>query len=231
MVFDKQWFQQNNSKLCWFANAPVIKYWFRWLLRIHNDVSWNTKINRITPNSFSYGAKKVGNKIEVTTDFRTHEKFGKRLYYGLKPLWYLLHFWDWSTQIQPALNCGFDTLTQYPGSTEDNNPVDGNVTRDADESWETKIAGTGTEHNITGGSGVFNIKASATTNQWQTLVRSIFCLDTSSLTSSASISATTFSLYGTQVVDNGTAISPNCDVYTVDVSSTTDISNSDFMLS
>ena len=149
VVFGKKWFAKHNKTLCWFANAPLIKYWFRWLLRIHNDIPFNVKINKIEPNSITYGAKIVGDKVELTTDFRTHEKFGKRWYYGLKPLWYLLHFWDLSTSIQPALNCGFDTLTVYPDAGTGNTTVDGYVFRSAsNNTWTDIRTGAGTHASL-----------------------------------------------------------------------------------
>ena len=59
MVFSKEWFKKHNKALCWLANAPIIKYWFRWLLRIHKDIPWNEKIDEIMPNAFTYGKKLV----------------------------------------------------------------------------------------------------------------------------------------------------------------------------
>lgn len=49
-------------------------------------------------------------------DFRTHDKFSKRLYYAFYPLWWTLHQWDtlFANNFAPQLNFGFDTLTAYP---------------------------------------------------------------------------------------------------------------------
>ena len=82
------------------------------LLKTQSENPNETRLNRRL-------AKKILTRIEQgkiedkkyllpanKTDFRTHEKFGKRLYYGLKPLWYILHFWDWSTYMEPKLNVG-----------------------------------------------------------------------------------------------------------------------------
>ncbi len=230
MVFSKEWFKKHNKALCWLANAPIIKYWFRWLLRIHKDIPWNEKIDEIMPNAFTYGKKlvlvdcvKLKNGEEVfnhskklhrklknkgllvkrlryqqTTDFRTHEKFGKRLYYGLKPLWYLLHFWDWSTSIQPALNCGFDTLTVYPdydgkvGATT----MDGRVLRSGSgEDWDTTrnhTDGTLAQPATLNNSFVRSSRESLTSH---TITRSMFLFDTSSL-GAVTISLSVFSLCG-----------------------------------
>ena len=229
MVFSKEWFEKHNKTLCWFANAPVIKYWFRWLLRIHNDIPFNTKINQITPNSFSYNAKKVGDKIELTTDFRTHEKFGKRLYYGLKPFWYLLHFWDWSTSVQPALNCGFDTLTVYPesGSGGTNVSCSGfvQIYEAAPGTTWTLLRAKSTGLNSATSQMIIGITTTGSTN-WQRLFRGLSSFDTSDLTSNAAVSAAVLSLYGASKADNCN-ISPKINICSVDMSDTGEIALTD----
>lgn len=231
MVFDKNWFQQNNEKLCYLANHKVLKYWFRRLLCIHKDIKWSDTINQITPNSFTYNGKIKGDKIELTTDFRTHEKFGKRLYYGLKPLWYVLHFWDWSTAIQPALNCGFDTLTVYPdyngkaGATS----CDGSSERSGvDDFYSTIRAGAGTASSSSETSGTYvEFLCSATSNRWAKLKRSIFLFDTSSLTAGATISASVLSLYGSAKND-GLGATPDIGILTSTPTSDTSLANGDY---
>ena len=231
MVFDKQWFQQNNDRLCWFANAPVIKYWFRWLLRIHNDIPFSAIINQITPNSFTYNGKINEDKIELTTDFRTHEKFGKRLYYGLKPLWYLLHFWDWSTSIQPALNCGFDTLTVYPDASTGGTTVDGYIQKQVSpsENWATIRTGDANQIGASASSGqAISIFMGGSSGQFDQLTRSIFTLDTSALTSSATISATVFSLYH-QGNYNDMATPCDIDIYTSTPAANNNLESGDYV--
>ena len=34
LAFDQKWFEKHQEKLLWLLNAPLIKYWFRWVLRI-----------------------------------------------------------------------------------------------------------------------------------------------------------------------------------------------------
>jgi len=229
MVFSKERFEKHNKTLCWFANAPVIKYWFRWLLKIHNDIPFNTKINQITPNSFSYNSKKVGDKIELTTDFRTHEKFGKRLYYGLKPFWYLLHFWDWSTSVQPALNCGFDTLTVYPDAGTGNTTVCGSVARGVVSStWTSLVTGDAnyTDTSLVA-SELFYLSAWDSDDNWYFLRRSIFTFDTSGLTTNATISSAIISFYGIAKND-GLSCSPTLDIYTTSPTANNNLQNSDY---
>ena len=138
IVFGTKWFEKHQQKLLWLLNTPIIRIWFRWVMCIHEKGI----INRITPNSTSFNVKVIGDKIQVTTDFRTHDKYSKRLYYGFKPFWYLLHFFDWAmldrVEALTYLNFGFATLTQYPGSIGSNNPMDGVASTARDRDWETK---------------------------------------------------------------------------------------------
>ncbi len=265
MVFSKEWFKKHNKTLCWFANAPIIKYWFRWLLRIHKDIPWNEKIEEIMPNAFTYGKKlvlvdcvKLKNGEEVfncskklhrklknkgllvkrlrhqqTTDFRTHDKFSKRLYYGLKPLWYLMHFMDWAMldrcEELTKLSFGFSTLTFYPDAGTGNTTVDGSVYHSvstADASWATLRNGAGKGAEPTTSQGPYCYIAGGPSG-WQWLYRSIFLFDTSSLTSSATISNAVLSLYSDSKADR-LNINPNIDIYTSTPSSNNNLQASDF---
>jgi hypothetical protein len=155
-LFDENWFARHQSKLLWLLNTPLIKIWFRWILRIRKfDCPLKTKIAGIAPNNFTFNQKLVlidhiklkkgwviydpTNRqhkrlrkscliekriaLERTTDFRTHNKFSKRLFYAFYPVWWLAHQWDtlFANQWQPAWNLGFDTLTAgntyYAGET------------------------------------------------------------------------------------------------------------------
>lgn len=232
MVFSKEWFKKHNKTLCWFANAPIIKYWFRWLLRIHKDIPWNEKISEIMPNAFTYEKKliltKDGLRWKQTTDFRTHEKFGKRLYYGLKPFWYLLHFWDWSTSIQPALNCGFDTLTVYPDAGTGNTTVDGTVSgwdSSTEKTWSWLVSASGKCAYATFDS--LSVSATAGETGWYGLSRGIFTFDTSSITSSGTISAAKISLYKRDKLDQNNW-QPDIDIYTSSPASNNNLQASDY---
>lgn len=236
IVFSKEWFKKHNKTLCWFANAPIIKYWFRWLLRIQKDIPWNEKIEEITPSSFTYGKKLLltdkGLRWQQTTDFRIHEKFGKRLYYGLKPLWYLLHFWDWSTAVQPKLNLGFDTLTVYPDAGAGNTTVDGSVTMsnplsDSSKSWSLIRNGAGSAANATGSLIGMTIYSHNSTWRWNYIERCIFTVDTSELTADATITDAMFSCRGASKSDD-LGISPNIDVYTSAPADDNDLVAGDF---
>ncbi len=168
------------------------------------------KISLILPNSITWFSgkfkkdKRFKNRHDsrlmlYSTEFRTHDKFAKRVYYAFKPVWFLIHFWDtlFANNFEPTWNLGFDTLTVYPaaGATS---PVDGRVGRDGvDEAFSTIIGGAGNSSDALSASQWFMyLGASSTTNQFIRNWRSIFLFDTSGLTSAAIISAATLSLEG-----------------------------------
>lgn len=137
-VFSKEWFEKHQQKLRWFANTKIGRY----TLRINGDRSsvGKNKIARINTNSITWVKNYVTR--EVVTEFRPHDKFAKRLYYAFRPMWWLMHGWDWVTFQQPRWNLGFDTLTQYPESTGADNPIAERTVRSGiDENWATIRAG------------------------------------------------------------------------------------------
>ena len=120
-VFGEEWFERHQDRLLFFLNEAPFRRMSRKLLRIHpRDCPVGTEITRIGPNRFSYGdsvKQADGGRIWTrTTDFRTHAKFSKRLFFGLHPLWRGMHMWDslLAERLSPALDLGFNTLTQYP---------------------------------------------------------------------------------------------------------------------
>lgn len=279
-LFDKTWFQKWQKQLLWLLNTPVIRVWFRWVLRIHGfrikknkEGKWifarfndcEGKIYGIAPNNFTYNVRtiladhivfKSGGrelydptnrkhrqwksrcKIEKhlatvqTTDFRSHNKFSKRLYYAFYPIWILFHCWDIliANNFAPKLNLGFDTLTVYPAAGA-NSPVDGMVGRNSvDESFATIIAGAGNEADATGSTYVpiVWIGCSGTLNQFEKLRRAIILFDTSALTANATISAAVLSLWGSSKSDDAVAITPNVDIYTSTPAANNALANADY---
>lgn len=57
-LFDKIWFGENQKILLSLLNAPIIRIWFRWALRIKRG-DCNEKITEIGPNHFSWGDKLI----------------------------------------------------------------------------------------------------------------------------------------------------------------------------
>jgi hypothetical protein len=237
-LFDKIWFQDNQKGLLWLANKPIIKIWFRWILRINKDCSLKEKIVEIQPNNYKIDlglkwTKEEGIKQYYKADFRTKNKFSNRLFYAFYPVWLAFHTWDmlFANRFAPQLNLGFDTLTVYPDAYAETSTTDGWTRRAVSgEAWATIRAGDGTESsNADTDKHVFFIRMTYLNdpNKYDWLGRSIFLFDTSSLPDTAVISAGVMSLYGTTKKDDGTAISPNVDIYTSNPASNTALVASD----
>lgn len=228
VVFSAEWFEKHQRILLWLLNAPLIGWWFRWVLCIRRgDVGYRQKIVRIAPHYYT-----VGNANgSLTTDFRTHAKYSKRLYWAFLPIWRTLHWWDETVAnpLIPALNAGFDTLTAYPDPSTGATTVDGIVGRnDVSEAWSTIRSGAGTS----AGAGdvtnyAFFIQAAATSGQWQHLRRGVYLFDTSAIGVSGSITAATLSLYGVAKSDD-LGITPSCDIYTTTPAANNNLAAADF---
>lgn len=190
MVFDIHWFNKHQQPLLLFANTPFGR-WSLGLWGKRSSVGMN-KIIRIEPNAIYWRKGE-----EICAEFRTHDKFAKRLYYDFKPIWSTIHALD--MLMLPQYNLGFDTLTAFPAAG-DVSPVDGYASREGvNQSFgNISLFGVGTNASTGGSTGddTPHLVASSTTNQFQILRRSFFLFDTSSLGASAIISGATFSTYG-----------------------------------
>ncbi len=125
-----------------------------------------------------------------------------------------------------------NTLTVYPnaaGSISTSN--DGNVYFDTNnQSWTTvhnAASGGGINQSPTNNIFVTFFQTGSSNNTWLNLARSYFLFDTSALTSSATISGATFSLYGTSKEDLLT-ITPDINVYSATPSSNTSLALGDY---
>jgi len=115
------------------------------------------------------------------------------------------------------------TLTVYPSL--DGHVADGNN----DLTWVNLIAEPGMYSVDDGAYGVLiNITASATTNQWKTLYRSIFLFDTSALPDGCQISSATLSIYGRATKADALSITPDINVYASNPASSTVLTGTDF---
>lgn len=237
-VFSKEWFMRHQKKLLWLANCDKGKD----LLRIGNDVPDGKRIVRILPNCVTW-LEEVTRKGEVvlTTDFRTHDKFGKRLFYGLHPLWSTLHWLDevFINKRLPELSFGFDTLTAYPAAGAVS-PSDGFVytsTGDVVYLWadlrdlNTNIYISDTDYYIFVGG--YAIKTSSTSaNIYNEINRGVVMFDTSMLANTVKYSAT-LSLYGKQQTNQTSATDTQAAVTiaSVKTASSSSLSTSDYALS
>lgn len=214
-MFDKKWFLKNQKLIRWFANTN----YGRGVLGHDLD-----KVDLILPNAVF---QKLGNKYKA--EFRTHNKYSKRLFYTYKPVWKAFHWFDMNMAnvYVPKLNLGFDTLTAYPAAGT-NAPIDGRVLRGSvNETFSTIRAGAGTGTADSDASAAFaRLEASATTDQYGGLVRSILCFDTSSLGDTATISAAVFSLKGS--AKNNALGATSIDIVASTPASTSSLTNSDY---
>ncbi len=270
LAFNDDFFAKWQKILLWLLNAPIIKYWFRWIMCIHNyDCSLDEKIIKVAPNYFTIDAGlRYFNEIDLLktqwenpdnsrkyrrlakrqfikiklgkmpdkkhllpalkTDFRTHQKWSKRLYFAFKPMWWAMHYWDefFADRFAPAFSFGFSVLTAYPAAGN-NTPVDGDVSRESVNQTFTNIrAGAGTLAETTPANGVVQLTASATTNQFSALIRQITLFDTSSLTAGATISATSMSYFGNGKLGN--LGSPEMDIVASTPAATNILAASDY---
>lgn len=203
LAFNDEWFSRHQGKLLYLLNHRFTRRWFRWVLRIRQtDCPLSTTITEIGPNRFSYGDRLFFDKqwkIERTTNFRTHQKYSKRLYLAFRPLWWTLHFWDWlvADRLIPRWSFGFLTLTAFPTAGTGGPTGDAMVSRQvASETFSTIRSGAGTNTDNSGTALSVIIQASSTSNQFSEIARAVITFDTSSLTSSASISSAVLSGFG-----------------------------------
>lgn len=228
-AFDGAWFERHQALLLWLLNAPVLCLLVRWVFRIRSyDCPRDVEITHVGPNRFGWDHED-GRR---TTDFRTHDKFSKRVYYALKPLWWALHYWDeaFADRYAPGLSFGFSTLTVYPQPNPASTACDGWVSTGpglGDVSWATLIADGGGNHSATDTILYVLWEDGITPGTWDWLVRSITLFDTSALTASATISAGVLSVSGYSKSNDDLA-SPNIDIYTSTPASNTTVADSDF---
>jgi len=202
MVFDLQWFDRHQRKLLWLCNASVIKHWFRWVLRIHNDVKSWERICQIQPNNHKVFRGIIGDRAYLKADFRTHDKFSKRLYYTFRPMWWVMHYWDLfiADRWQPKWSFGFTTLTTYPDADPETTTCDGYV-QGGNSGWDNTWASL---HDASSGSTAVTtasymqsrIESGPSTSKWADLWRIFLLFNTASIDDTATISAATCSLYG-----------------------------------
>lgn len=230
-AFGRRYFRDNQKKLLWLLNHPILGKWFRFVLKIHGKHSsvGNAYITRIMPHAIFWRSG-----VKHMVEFRTHAKFSKRLYYAFSPVWWAMHYWDWliADRFLPELSFGFDTLTEYPDPDPESSTVDGtveqNYTLGSGVSFATIVAaaGTGSYPDATDQSCMW-IASDNVTDQWRAMMRGIFLFDTSALGSGASISDAVLSLYGSAKGDAG-GWTPDIDIYTAAPASDTALVGGDY---
>jgi hypothetical protein len=216
LAFGRPFFKKHQRALLWLSNAPLVRRWFRRVLRINGDRSavGDRAITRIEPHAITWALT----RNVMQTEFRTHPKFARRLYYAFRPLWWAMHAWDSvvADRFVPKLSFGFATLTAYPdpgtGGPTGSATVERSTTA---ESIATIRAGAGTyvsstdnPNNIAG----FQTAVASSPNL-RALDRGHFTFTTSGLGASVDISAAVLSIYGAGKNDDGTPVTPDINIY------------------
>jgi hypothetical protein len=234
-AFGSLFFLLHQGKLLWLLNAPVVGRWFRWCMRIRRwDIGPHERICAFAPDHFTVrlGVDRLG-RTKYRTDFRTHAKFSKRLYYAFRPLWWAMHAWDWCVADRwiPQLSFGFDTLTKYPDAHTETATVDGYVEHaGTDITWAALRDGAGTAaaDNVTPINGCIWLQAGTTSSRWSGMDRGVFLYDTTALTSGAVISGVVLSLYGSGTDFNTGGWSSTFNVYSSAPASNTALAAGDY---
>lgn len=223
LAFGDTWFEKYQPYLLFLLNVPVLRLWFRWILRIHNDCKYSDVIIEIQPNNYKILLKNG----ELKGDFRTHPKFSKRIYFAFRWWWWLLHYFDEAFKPFPELQFGFDTLTAYPDPDPETSTVDGMVSIiNANTTWTNILTLSG---NAAYPSHAIRYMARAgstsTINQYSTICRGIY-LFAVNIGSESSISSAAFSWYN-DFISNGLGnYTINC--VTSSPSSNTNLISNDF---
>lgn len=221
-AFTEQWFADHQDILIFLLNAPIVKRWFRYCMRLRaHDILPEKRISYIGPNRFSYDDKiqydwETGRlQRMVTIDFRSHNKFSKRMYFAFRPLWWAMHAWDsaFADWAAPRLSFGFSTLTINP---DPGNPgtttVDGYMSRNNVSTWVDAISGNGDQSNGTDTSEAYIVIYRGSGGGDNSNRRTRFGFDTSVVGGGGTIYSGVLSLYGVGKQDSG-GVSPNINVY------------------
>lgn len=226
-VFSVSWFRAHQSKILWFANTKLGRYIFR-IHGYRSEVGKN-KIIEILPNCITWRKHK-----EFVSEFRTYNKYAKRLYRAFKPIWWIFHFVDWLCLdrfiwLQP-LSFGFATLTVNPAAGA-NSPVDGMAYRTAvDETLATIRSGSGNGARVSNTPEFLcGLRSSATSGQFKELTRSILCFDTSSLSAKPYLNISSVSVQPACSAKNtGHGGTPSVDCVAATPAATNNLVSSDY---
>lgn len=232
LAFNKEFFEKHQRKLLWLLNNRFTGNWFKRVMRIDkDDVGYSKEIEWILPHAYAVKGRKPG---ELIAEFRTHPKYGKRIYQTFKPLWWLMHFWDWilADKFIPKLSFGFSTLTAYPDANPETTTVDGEVrhvyTSGSGQNWSIIIAAAGSAvSDNTTTMAAIGITTDTVSNKWRILRRAIMLFDTSSIPDTDTINSAILSIYVTSKSD-AISITPNINIYSSTPASNTGLVASDF---
>lgn len=232
LAFNEKWFDKNQKVLLWLLNSKLTKRWFRWILRIRkHDVGYDKIITSLLPNSYTVFEKFIGEQVLLTTDFRTHPKYGKRIYYAFKPLWWCIHAWDevFADRYMPQWSYGFDTLTAYPDANPETTTVDGRFYTYTLSTWQLThdaSASDGADDNLASAQSLY--AKDNDTGPSRQINRAMYLFDTSALPDGASVSAATLSIYEIAAGNQSDALGQDIHICSSTPASNTALTTADF---
>lgn len=110
IVFDKDWFKENQRTLLGLVNSPI-----GGTIRRGLWISDRQRIIKLTPSS-AHAALSNG---EIKATLYSNAQYAEALKRNYKPIWEALHWWDMrlANRLMPAWNAGFDTYSSQPNSS------------------------------------------------------------------------------------------------------------------
>ncbi len=124
---------------------------------------------------------------------------------------------------------GRTTSTFYPDANAESTSVDGRAGNStSSQSWGTKVAGSGTDHDdSTDIESVFYVQSGAVLDEWAVLRRAFYLFDTSAIPDTDTVTSATLSVKGTFKGDN-LSVTPDLNVYASTPASNTAIADGDY---
>jgi hypothetical protein len=239
--FGVEFFKKNQELLVHLLNDPMLKGTMRYAFRVHKDIPFDEKISSIGPDYIGYNRNysvvegKQG--FYETRDFRTHQKFSKRLYFAFKPLWYGMHYADEVGRVMKGLrglervpfwDFGLATLTAYPDPHPETTTVDGNVSRYAAGTWASLRGGAGNGFNDDATiNRCFKIETDGA-GSYYSLERSIFLFNTASIPDENIVNSGTLSVKATSKSNTFPSTAPAINVYASTPASNTALVAADY---
>lgn len=229
-AFDEAWFKKHQVTLLTLLNSKATSRLTRSVLCFcKEECPASRQICAIGPNRFSYDATLLPDgREQITTDFKTQDKFSRRIYFSLRPLWWIAHTWDEvADYVKPRYSFGLSSLTAYG---DDNvTTCEGAIAQNTtNATWAAIRDGSGNTLNQNAANHYgFRLGCFPTTNKWIFVYRSIYTFDTSSIGGGNTVSAAVFSCWSATNPDS-LSCAPDADVYTATPASNNILVNGDY---
>lgn len=189
-------------------NMPVFGKFFRNLIGIEKlSEGRERRLARIEPGSIFWVDKRLSTGyVQMKAEFLTTPYYGKRLYYGLFPVWWAMHFWDWllADRFLPALSFGFSTLTANPAAGTAGTTFDGDDFNHTNGPTYASCHNNAFDSSRDASSATFVVCANSYLGAGPqfSIDRGCFWFDTSAIGATSIISAAVFSIFGAGTTNN-----------------------------